>query len=54
LIAASEGHLDVLKYLHENDCPWSSEACYRAHENNHIDCLNYLIEQKFPGFKRYV
>jgi hypothetical protein len=52
--AAREGHLDVLKYLHENDCPWDSFACYRAHEYDRIDCLNYLIEQKCPGWERYV
>jgi len=46
--AAGEGHLDVLKYLHENDCPWDSVY---AHVNNRIDCLNYLIEQKCPGFE---
>ena len=52
--AAREGHLDVLKYLHENDCPWNFMACRWAHLNNHNDCLNYLIEQKCPGFERYV
>ena len=52
--AAEEGHLDVLKYLHENDCPWNSEACSWAHLNNRIDCLNYLIEQKCPGFEEYL
>ena len=52
--AAEEGHLDVLKYLHENDCPWDLEACYYAHCHNQIDCLNYLIEQKCPGFEEYL
>ena len=51
---AAEGHLDVLKYLHENDCPWDSVACSYAHENNHDDCLNYLIQQKCPGFEEYI
>jgi hypothetical protein len=54
MFAASEGHLDVLKYLHENDCLWNSDACYNAHKNNRIDCLNYLIEQKCPGFEEYI
>ena len=54
IVAASEGHLDVLKYLHENDCPWNTYACFSAHENNRIDCLNYLIEQKCPGFERFL
>jgi len=52
--AARGGHLDVLKYLHENDYPWSSYTCSCAHSHNHVDCLNYLIEQKCPGFKEYL
>jgi hypothetical protein len=24
-----------------------------AHENNHDDCLNYLIEQKCEGFELF-
>jgi len=54
-LAARVGHLDVLKYFHEiMNCPWSSRACYFAHLNNHVECLNYLIEQKCPGFERYL
>ena len=52
--AAREGHLDVLKYLHEHDCPWDWRACRIAHRNNEIDCLNYLIEQKCPGFEEFL
>jgi hypothetical protein len=29
-------------------------ACYYAHSRNRIDCLNYLIDQKCPGFEQYV
>jgi hypothetical protein len=54
MLAAGEGHLDVLKYLHENDCPWDSRTCSYAHRNNHVDCLNYLIEQKCEGFEDYI
>ena len=52
--AAQYGHLDVLKYLHENDYPWSSWVCLWAHKNNQIECLNFLIEQKCPGWERFV
>jgi hypothetical protein len=45
--------LDVLKYLHENDCPWDWRACYNAYEIDRIDCLNYLIEQKCPEWERF-
>jgi hypothetical protein len=46
--------LDVLKYLHEHVCPWNWNACAAAHFNNHVDCLNYLIEQKCEGFEEYL
>jgi len=52
--AASNGHLDVLKYLHEHGCPWDSLTCYHAHENDHIEFLNYAIEQKCPGWRAFV
>ena len=52
-IAALRGHLDVLKYLHEHGCPWDSETCRCAH-GYHIECLNYAIEKKCPGWERYV
>jgi len=41
-VAASYGYLDVLKYLHENDCPWDERTCYYASLNGHLDCLKYL------------
>jgi len=50
--AALNCHLDVLKYLHEHDCPWDSDTCRCAH-GYHIECLNYVIEQKCPGWERY-
>ena len=60
--AAGEGHLDVLKYVHENAqslgfgdcCPSDEMTCHYAHLNNHVDCLNYLIEQKCPGFEEFL
>ena len=35
--AAENGHLECLKYLHE-------EACWNAAENGHLDCLKFLHE----------
>jgi hypothetical protein len=52
--AASNGHLDVLKYLHEHGCPWDSLTCYHAHENDHIEFLNYAIERECPGWRSFV
>ena len=28
--AARGGHLDVLKWARENDCPWDEDTCWRA------------------------
>ena len=47
-IAAKFGHLDILKYLHENGAPWNSWTCFYARENNHLECLNYAKENGCP------
>ena len=28
--AAESGHLECLKYAHENGCPWDEETCSEA------------------------
>ena len=54
--AAENGHLECLKYLHEEaEAPWDEMTLHGAkHYSKHIDCLNYAIEQKCPGYRRYV
>ncbi|KAK3247117.1 hypothetical protein CYMTET_43343 [Cymbomonas tetramitiformis] len=50
--AASNGHLDCLRYAHENGCPWDvSHGCplglstfLAAASNGHEDCLRYAYE----------
>ena len=34
-------HLPVLKYLHENGCPWDRCTCLFAANHKHWDCLQY-------------
>jgi len=47
--AAEKGHLDCLKYLHETaKAPLSSGAVRVAHENNHPECLQYLLDNDCP------
>jgi len=47
--AAKNGHLDCLKYLHETaKAPWDSEAVYYAHNYNHSECLQYLLDNNCP------
>jgi hypothetical protein len=49
--AASRGHLDVVKWLHANGCPWDEDACDCAAEYKHWDTLQYLVDNKCPGWE---
>ena len=52
--AASEGHLECLKYLREEaKAPWDYEVLHFAHANKHLECLRYAIEKKCPGWSSY-
>jgi len=46
--AAKKGHLDVLKFLHENGCSWNEETCKAAAEKGHLDVLKYAWENGCP------
>jgi hypothetical protein len=38
-----------LKYLHETaKWLWNSQAVRRAHENNHTECVQYLLDNDCP------
>ena len=43
-IAARDGHLGCLKYLHENGCYWDFLTCASAAANGHLKCLKYAHE----------
>jgi hypothetical protein len=45
--------LPVLQYLHENGCPWSHTACFAAAQEKHWDCLQYLVDNKCPGWEKH-
>jgi hypothetical protein len=45
--------LPVLQYLHENGCPWDSWTCEDAAKHKHWDCLQYLVDNKCPEWKKY-
>ena len=48
-VAAQNGQLDCLKYLHETaKVPWDSCAVRYAHENNQPECLQYLLDNDCP------
>ena len=49
--AASFGHLEVVKWLRANGCPWDEDACDCAAEYKHWDTLQYLVDNKCPGWE---
>jgi hypothetical protein len=46
--AAINGHLHVLKYLHENGYPWTDYTTQMAAFKNQVECLKYAVEQGCP------
>lgn len=46
--AAVRGHLECLKYAHENGCPWGEKICSSAAQYGHLDCLKYAHENGCP------
>jgi len=46
--AAENGHLECLKYLHEEvKVPWAPETAYQAAGNGHLHILEYLVDRKY-------
>ena len=49
--AASNGHLECLKYLREEvKAPWDSWTAAWAAQNGHLHILEYLVERKYDQF----
>jgi len=49
--AASGGHLECLKYLHEEvKAPWDYWTAVWAAENGHLHILEYLVERKYDKY----
>ena len=46
--AAKEGHLDILKWLHERGIPWDSLSCYFAITEKRLKILKWLRENDCP------
>ena len=55
--AASRGHIECLKYAHENGCPWNEDTSFWAAFNREgsgyngqfEECLVYLYDNGCPG-----
>jgi hypothetical protein len=45
-VAASRGHLHILKYLHEKRYAWNSQTTGLAAQGDHYDCLKYAIDNE--------
>lgn len=48
MIAARLGHLDILRFCHENGCPWDVYTCYNAARYGNLECLQYAHENSCP------
>lgn len=46
--AALEGHLEILKYLHQQNEKWHPNIAICAAGMGHIDCLEYVHENGCP------
>ena len=42
--AAKNGHLEVLKWAHDNGCSWDETTCHAAAENGHLEVLIWARE----------
>ena len=42
------GHLNLLKWLRQNDCPWNKWTCVFAAFGGHLDCLKWARENGCP------
>ena len=49
-----KGHIDCVKYLHENNCKWNIDTMLCAVKNGHLDCVKYAHENGCPWDRRIV
>ncbi|CAK4129395.1 unnamed protein product [Aphanomyces euteiches] len=52
-IAAQEGHLAMVKYLHERDFMCSEDAMDHAAQGGHLDVVQFLHEHRTEGCTEY-
>jgi hypothetical protein len=52
--AAISGHLEILKYLHEEvKAPWDWGTAAWAAESGHLHVLEYLVERKYDKYNEH-
>ena len=47
------GHLECLKYAHENGCPWDEYTCTAAADYGHLEILQYAHDNGCAGSAKY-
>ena len=52
IIACQDGHLEVLKWLRSEGCPWSEMACPSAARGGHLEALRWLRSEGCPWNER--
>ena len=45
---ARNGNVELLRFFHENGCPWDEKTCSQAAFNGHLECLRYAHENGCP------
>jgi hypothetical protein len=48
LYAARYGHLECLRYAHENGAPWHKETTYYVTQYGYLECLRYVYFRGCP------
>ena len=47
-VAAVFGHLEVLKWARDHDCPWNETTCTKAVEGGHLEVLKWARKHGCP------
>ncbi len=48
MLAAKNGHLEVLKYLRSAGCPWDKWVCNYAAKHGHLEVIKYAMSAGCP------
>jgi hypothetical protein len=52
-LVAKGGHLEVLRWAREHDCPWDGLTCVRAAAGGHLEVLRWARETGCPWRKDF-
>ncbi len=46
-LALAFGDINIIKWLHDNNCNWNSSACEYVAKNGRLDILQYLYNNGY-------